>query len=80
MADNHWRHTGHFVKVRGLDARAFMIFPTLLVIKSLFVLALGCIFILFFVIIQIKGFDFMSFKRKLRGMLTGDTKEVRRLR
>jgi hypothetical protein len=83
VADNSWRHTANipvislgFVK---LDARAFAPFPALLVIKSWTILFAGIIFIVFFAIISRKGYTFSTFKRKIRSMITGPIKSVRRL-
>lgn len=85
MADNHWRHTANITTVNlfgvlKLDARAFAPFPLLLVIKSWYLVILGIIFLVFFGIISRKGYPFSTFKRKIRTMLTGPTKTVRRIR
>jgi hypothetical protein len=85
VADNHWRHTANITSVSlfgvmKIDARAFAPFPALLVIKSWYLLWLGIIFLVFFGIISRKGYPFTTFKRKIRSMLTGPTKTVRRIR
>jgi hypothetical protein len=80
MADSHWRHTGNVTKIGKLDARAFSPFPALLIVKSFTVVYVGIIFLVFFAIISRKGYPFSTFKRKIRSMLTGPTKAVRRLR
>lgn len=77
MADNHWRHTANEVKFWIFDAKAFSPFPVLLVVKSLIILLLGVIFLVFFFIIGRKGLTFSNFVRRLRGWITGPTKEVR---
>lgn len=79
MADDHWRHTANEVKLWILDAKSFIPFPFLLIVKSLFVLVTGIIFIFFFYIIGKKGLNFANFVRKVRVWLTGPIKEVRRL-
>jgi archaellum biogenesis protein FlaJ (TadC family) len=85
MADNHWRHTANITTVNvfgilKLDARAFSPFPLLLVIKSWYLVLGGIIFVVFFGIISHKGYTFTTFMRKVRTMLTGPTKTVRRMR
>lgn len=80
MADDHWRHTANDVMFFVLDAKSFLPFPFLLIVKSLFVLVTGVIFLVFFYILGKKGLNFPNFVRKVRGWLTGPVKEVRRLR
>ena len=81
MADNHWRNTANDVRILSVDARAFSPFPLLLLIKKLFILQLGCVFVIFFFIIEKKfGLDFAKFKRALRARITGPVKTVRRMR
>jgi hypothetical protein len=84
MADSHWRHTANITTISlfgfKLDARAFAPFPFLLVVKSWYLLYLGIIFLVFFGIISRKGYPFSTFVRKIRTMLTGPTKTVRRMR
>ncbi|WP_157131290.1 IcmT/TraK family protein [Burkholderia pseudomallei] len=80
MADAHWRYTGNVTSIGKLDARAFSPFPALLIVKSWYVVILGIIFLVFFAIISRKGYPFSTFKRKIRSMVTGPTKAVRRLR
>lgn len=78
MADNHWRHTANAVRAVSIDARAFCPFPFLLIIKSLFILVLGVIFVVFFFIIERRGYSWENFLRKLRGWFVGPIKTVRR--
>lgn len=80
MADDHWRHTANEVKFWVLDAKSFSPFPFLLIVKSLFILVVGVIFLVFFYIIGKKGLNFPNFLRKARGWVTGPSKEVRRFR
>ncbi|WP_206171180.1 IcmT/TraK family protein [Trinickia terrae] len=85
MADSHWRHTANVTSISifgftKLDARAFVPFPFLLVVKSWYLVILGIIFLVFFGIISRKGYPFSTFRRKIRTMLTGPTKTVRRIR
>lgn len=80
MADEHWRNTANEVKVWIFDARAFSPFPVLLVIKSLYILVIGVIFLFFFFIIDKKGLGFPTFLRKTRTQITGSIKAVRRLK
>lgn len=78
MADDHWRYTANEVKLWVLDAKSFIPFPFLLIVKSVFILAVGMIFLVFFYIIAKKGLNFPNFMRKARGWITGPAKEVKR--
>lgn len=80
MAEEHWRYTSNEVKLWILDAKSFLPFPFLFVVKSLFVLWLGIIFLVFFYILSKKGLNFPNFVRKVRVWITGPIKEVRRPR
>lgn len=81
MADSHWRNTANDVRAFGIDARAFSPFPTLLLVKSLFIFWIGCVFVIFFFIIERRfGLNFAKFKRALRARITGPVKAVRRMR
>lgn len=80
MADDHWRHTANEVKFWFLDAKSFLPFPFLLIVKSLIILVVGMIFLVFFYIIGKKGLNFPNFLRKVRVRITGPVKEVRKLR
>lgn len=77
MSDSHWRHTANETKFWIIDAKAFSPFPILLIVKSLTILIIGCVFVLFFIIIERKGFNFSNFLRKLRTYVTGHVKKVR---
>lgn len=77
---SHWRYTSNEVKVLGIDARAFIPFAMLWVVKSWKLLILGVIFLVFFFILQMKGLNFPNFVRKLRTRITGRWKELRRYR
>lgn len=80
MADTHWRHTCNEVKFWFLDAKSFLPFPFLLIIKSWIIFITGVIFLVFFFILGKKGLNFSNFLRKVRARITGPIKEVRRLR
>lgn len=79
MADPHWRNTANDVKFGPLDAKAFAPFPILLVVKSLFILIIGVIFLFFFFIIDKRGLSFSNFLRRTRTQITGSKKAVRRM-
>lgn len=79
MNNLNWHFTAHEVKAFFLDARAFSLFPMLLLIKSLILFIFAFIFLFFFVILWIKGMSFVTFRRKLRIRLTGSSRSVRRL-
>lgn len=76
----HWRYSANETKFLGIDARAFIPFAMLWVIKSKIILIIGVIFLVFFFILQTKGLNFPNFVRKLRTVITGHWKEVRRHR
>lgn len=78
MADSHWRHTANEVKFWILDARAFLPFPFLLLVKKLWLLYLGLGFLVFFGFLQWKGVGFKAFMRRLRIKLSGAVKNVKR--
>lgn len=80
MADAHWRHTANEVKFWFLDAKSFLPFPFLLIVKSWIIFITGVIFLVFFFILGKKGLNFSNFLRKVRARITGPIKEVRRLR
>jgi len=67
------------VKFWFIDAKAFSPFPVLLIVKSLTILAIGVIFLVFFFILEKKGLGFTNFLRKIRTQITGSTKAVRKL-
>lgn len=80
MADSHWRNTALDTKFWFLDAKAFAPFPVLLVVKSIFVLAVGLLFLVFFFILDKKGLSFTNWIRKQRTRITGPIKSVRKVR
>jgi len=72
----HWRYSANETKFIGIDARAFIPFAMLWVIKSKFLFFFGVIFLVFFFIIQMKGLNFPNFVRRLRTAITGRWKEI----
>jgi len=78
--DSHWRHTANEVKLWILDAKSFIPFPALLVIKSVIILCVGVIFLVFFFILSKKGLDFYNFLRLVRTKISGPVKEVAKIR
>jgi len=81
MADEHWRNTANDVRIASIDARAFAPFPPLLVIKSMAILQAGIVFVVFFAVLEKKfKLNFAQFRRKVRVVITGNVKSVRRYR
>lgn len=80
MADSHWRNTGHDARFGKLDAKAFSPFPVLMLIKSATILELGLIFLVFFFILDLKGLSFSNFLRKMRNILIGCVRPVRKMK
>ena len=78
MADDHWRNTSNEVKFLFLDAKAFLPFPVLLLVKSLIILSFGLIFLVFFFILNKKGLSFTNWCRRMRIVITGPVKEIRK--
>jgi len=76
--DSHWRHTSNQVMFWFLDAKSFLPFPLLLVIKSVYLLLFGVIFLVFFFILSRKGLDFDNFIRLARSKISGPIKDVTR--
>jgi hypothetical protein len=81
MADSHWSRTAHDAKFTPfLDAKAFSPFPALLIFKSLILLAVGLIFLVFFFILERKGLSFSIFLKKMRNWFVGPTRSVRKIK
>lgn len=80
MTQTHWRYTANEIKILGIDARAFIPFAALWIIKSWKIFILGVIFLVFFTILQFKGLNFPNFVRKSRTAITGRWKELKRFR
>ena len=80
-ADVHWRNTAKVLrislKIISVDARAFTLFPALVLIKSWKIAAVGLIIMFFFIIIERKGFTFPNFLRAVRVWIVGKVKRVR---
>ena len=77
MNNLNWHFTAEEVRAIFIDARGFLLFPLVLLTKSLILLVLACIFLVFFVILRIKGMSWSTFKKKFRIRFLGNTRGVR---